>query len=135
MGHEPRNPRELKSVVTRLTGTKGKRTNETLAFSITVTSSDGETVTITHQISEKKFYRANLGALADSIRVERSRLAEVLDNWGPDELCAHLSGYPAEVLRSAATKKLFREHDAAIAADVAATSAKPATRRERPPAP
>lgn len=61
------------------------------------------------RVSEKKVYANTRRQIANSLRLELDQLDDALENWGPDELQAHLERFPAEVLDSPESERRFAD--------------------------
>jgi hypothetical protein len=103
-----RTPKSLQTSLARLAGTDARKASETRIFKITVTSSDGKKCSVNVRISPKKVYPTTLKQLARELRVEFDQLDDVLDNWTHEQLVAHLSQFPSEVLDSLPAEERFR---------------------------
>lgn len=83
---------QLLAAVARIAGTKGTSSKEGVRFRVVVRSADDERVGVTVQVNdhgrEVKGYQ--LGQIGRKLCLDRKALVDALDNWGPDELRAHL---------------------------------------------
>lgn len=76
-------------------------------FRVVVRSSDGQQVAVTVQVDthRKVPSAAAMNDLADRIRVPRENIDDVLSDWTPKQLAAHLSSLTKAELRSRAPVK------------------------------
>jgi hypothetical protein len=75
-----------------------------------VLSSDGKKCGICVRVSEKKAYRSSVHQIADSLRIPRDQIDDVLENWTYEQMRAWLEQFPAAVLDSNAQERLFLTH-------------------------
>jgi hypothetical protein len=71
-------------------------------FRVVATSSDGQQVAVTVQVDTHRKVPsvAALNDLADRIRVPRENIDDVLKDWTPERLAAHLAALPKAELRN-----------------------------------
>ena len=76
-------------------------------FRVVVISSDGQQVAVTVQVDTHRKVPsvAALTDLADRIRVPRENIDDVLNDWTPEQLAAHLASLTKADLRSRAQVK------------------------------
>jgi hypothetical protein len=110
-----RTPDSLARSLARLTASE-RKARETRIFRVTVISADGKKCSVNIRVNPKKVYPTTLKQLAQELRIELDQLDEVLDKWSADDLTAHLSQFPADVLDSLPQEERFREHLARVEA-------------------
>jgi hypothetical protein len=79
---------------------------------MTFRSSDGEICKIAVLIGRNKMViRATLNDVADMLRIDRADIEWWLENGTHEQLVARLERFPAEVFKSPAIHRRFREFD------------------------
>jgi hypothetical protein len=93
--------KQLRAAVARLIGESRKATHGEL-FRVEVTSSDGQRHAVTVQVDThpKVPSAAAMNDLADRLRIARDSIDDVLTDWTPDQLAAHLASLTKAELRS-----------------------------------
>jgi hypothetical protein len=76
-------------------------------FRMTVTSSDGKKCGVRIRVSENRVRPNTRKQIANCLRVELDQVDDVLENWTPEQLRAHLEKFPAEVLDSPPDERKF----------------------------
>jgi hypothetical protein len=91
---------QLRAAVHRLASESRKVTHGEL-FRVVVTSRDGRRSAVTVQVDthRKVPSKAAINDVADRLRVPRSQIDDVLDNWSAEQLAAHLASLTHEELR------------------------------------
>lgn len=101
-----RTPQSLQTALARLTAS-ARKARETRIFRITVTALDGKKCSVNFRVSPKKVYPTTLKQLARELRVPIEQLDDVLDNWTHEQLVAHLSQFPSDVIDSPSQEERF----------------------------
>lgn len=94
--------RQLVAALTRLTGKPIRRGRHGPMFRVRVTSREGVGCAVAiGPISEhrKEPSKATMNMVADRLRVRRSEVVDVLRDWSPRQLRAHLASKSADELR------------------------------------
>jgi hypothetical protein len=90
----------LLKAVARLTGDKGTSVSEGKRFRIRLNTADGHDHAVHVQVDDhpRDARPYQVPQIARSLRLDRKKLLEALESWGPHELRAHLGRFTKEEL-------------------------------------